>query len=55
MEKIQAMDVSEEEKQRLIDDMAFYQGMHAKPTPRLSDKEILRIIIEDNKAEQQPN
>lgn len=53
IEKIQAMDVSEEEKRRLIDDMVFYHGNHPKSDPHVSDEEIYRMIIEDEQKEKE--
>jgi hypothetical protein len=49
LESIENADVSDEEKERIIDDMAYYQGLHTEPSESLSDKEIQKMIDEDLK------
>jgi hypothetical protein len=49
LEGIENADVSDEEKQRMRDDMAYYQGLHTEPSEPLSDKEIQTMIDEDLK------
>jgi len=49
LEDIENADVSDEEKERMRDDLAYYQDLHTEPSERLSDKEILKIIEEDLK------
>ena len=49
LEGIENADVSDEEKERMRDDMAYYQGINTEPTELLSDEEIQKIIVEDLK------
>jgi len=49
LESIENADVSEEEKDRMRDDMAYYQSVHMPYRPTLNDEEILKLIKEDLK------
>ena len=47
LEEIENADVSEEEKERMRDDMVYYQGVHMDPQPTLSEEEVQKMIEED--------
>ena len=47
LEGIENTDVSDEEKEGMRDDMAYYQSLHMKPKPALNEEEILKLIEED--------
>lgn len=47
LEGIENADVSDEEKEGMRDDLAYYQSLHMKPKPALNEKEILKLIEED--------
>jgi len=47
LESIENADVSDEEKEGMRDDMAYYQSLHTKPKPALNEEEILKLIEED--------
>jgi len=49
LESIENANVSEEEKERMLDDMVYYQGEHTEPSAPLSDEEIQKTIEEDIK------
>jgi hypothetical protein len=49
LEDIENADVSEEEKERMRDDLALYLDLHTPPSEPLSDEEILETIKEDLK------
>jgi len=49
LESIENADVSDEEKERMRDDMAYYQGLHAEPSEPLTDETIVKMIDEDLK------
>ncbi len=49
LESIENANVSDEEKGRMRDDMAYYQGLHAEPSEPLSDEDIQKMIDEDLK------
>jgi len=49
LEDIENANVSDEEKERMKNDMVYYQGLHTEPSKPLSDEEILQIIEHDIK------
>ena len=49
LESIENTDVSEEEKIRMLDDIAYTKSLEVSDEPTLSDEEILKIIDEDLK------
>jgi len=49
LEDIESADVSDEEKERMRDDLVYYQAKHTEASEPVSEEEILKIIIEDTK------
>ncbi len=47
LESIENANVSDEEKERMRDDLAYYQSIHMNSTPSLSEEEILKLIEKD--------
>jgi len=47
LEGIENANVSDEEKERMRDDMAYYQSQYTDPSESLSDEEILELIKKD--------
>jgi hypothetical protein len=52
LEQIEKMNISEEEKERLKDDLAYYQSRHDFKGESVSSEEVERIVEEDMKKEQ---
>jgi len=51
LEGIENVDVSDEEKERMRDDLVYYQNQNTELSKALSDEEILEIIKEDLKKD----
>ena len=49
LESIKNTDMSDEEKERMIDDMVYHKDLNIPADPTLGEEEILKIINEDNK------
>ena len=49
LEGIENADVSDEERERMIDDMVYDKDLNTPHEPTLGEAEILKIINEDNK------
>ena len=49
LEGIENTDVSDEEKERMLDDMAYNQSLEVNDEPTVSDEEVLKIIDQDLK------
>ena len=49
LESIENADVSDEEQERMLDDMAYNESLKVTDSRKLSDEEILKIIDEDLK------
>lgn len=47
LESINSADVSDEEKQHMLDDMANYVRQHAKDEPNINLEEVFKIIEKD--------
>ena len=50
LESIENADVSDKEKERMLDDMVYHQGLEVTDAPSLTEEEILNIINEDLKS-----
>jgi len=49
LEGIENADLSDKEKERMIDDMVYDKDLNTPHEPTLGEEEILKIINEDNK------
>ena len=47
LESIESADASEEAREQMIDDMAFYQSLQPRSEPSLNEEEILNLILQD--------